>query len=718
MDTIGGRARGSVDTGQLLLVSLCLMGLVVAAFLAPVSAQVNLLDGNATGPGGGSGGGTSTAAESTEQPGSGGPGGSDGKPGPGTGPGTGGGEPIDGGGGDSRVLNGTRPVPIPGDEAPPIDGCGVLVEDRPVPGREVTVRVFQDLRPVSDTRVWFNDEFVGRTNATGSITARVPYERRLNVTVDSPANEPCEFYRRPYEGDRTRRVGGGQSPDIGSVTAGATAGLTGDRLYTVSEPFRQTQSDGGNSTGEYEVYGTATVRIEGRPYPGSTVVVNASIDGVPMRRANVTVDGQRVGRTNESGTYALTVPDSDTVTVAVTRGEYSGGVTVDVLQLSLQYTSDDPFVVPGERAEVTARLADEPARNATVRLDGRRLGTADANGTVGFRAPAQLSGSVTATTEYQTERVPIYGAFAGTILATVALLALSVLTTGATARYRGRATAKRVALGWTAVGGLFVAFAVWEWPGAAAVGALLALVALYRLRSALRSGAATTGSLLAGLVDALRRAVVHVVGGIERFADWTARGVRRFVAWLGTLPRSLSGLARRLAGWLRGLPAGVVAFLSRFSARRVAAAVAVVALLVGSAQFGGVYGFLGAAALVTLGLLAWWYRNRSPEESDTGGSEQVGSTVSSPAPQTTEATPSLRQLWRRLAKWVLPDAWRTSTPTEITQAAVDRGLPREPVESLADAFRDVEYGGEASLGYREQARAAFEALREAREEKR
>jgi hypothetical protein len=121
---------------------------------------------------------------------------------------------------------------------------------------------------------------------------------------------------------------------------------------------------------------------------------------------------------------------------------------------------------------------------------------------------------------------------------------------------------------------------------------------------------------------------------------------------------------------------------------------------------------------VTLGLFAWWYRNRSPEESDTGGSEQVGSTVSSPAPQTTEATPSLRQLWRRLAKWVLPDAWRTSTPTEITQAAVDRGLPREPVESLADAFRDVEYGGEASLGYREQARAAFEALREAREEKR
>lgn len=707
MDTTGDQADGGVDTGQLLLVTLCLFGLVVAAFLAPVSAQVNLLGGPASGPGGGSG--TPTAAQGTPQPGGGAPGGGAGKPVDGTGDGG-----RDGGGGGGRVLNGTSPVPIPGDEAPPVGGCGVLVEDRPVPGREITVRVFQDLRPVTDTRVWFNDEFVGRTNATGAITARVPYEQRLNVTVESPANEPCEFFRREYEDDQgTRAVSSGQSSESPAITAGPV--LTGDRLYAVRGPFGQAQRDGENSTGEYEVYGTATVRIEGRPYPGTTVVVNASIEDVPMRRANVTVNGQRVGQTNESGAYALTVPDTDSVTVEVARGDYRGGVTVDVLQLSLQYTATDPFVVPGERTQVTARLNDEPARNATVELDGRRLGTTDENGTVGFRAPAQLSGSVTATTTYQTERLPLYGAFIGTIVTAAGLLGLSLLTTGLTARYRGRAPARRLALGWMAIGALFVAFAVWEWVGAAVVGAIVALVLLYWLRSALRSGAATTGSLLAGLVDALRRAVVHVVSGIERLTDWTIRGVRRLVAWVGTLPRSLSGVARRLFGWLRGLPGQVVAFLGRFSARRVGVAVAVVALLVGAAQYRGAYGFLGALVVVTLGLFVWWYRRRTPAETETTESEQVASTTTSTLP-TANATPSLRELWRRLARWVLPDRWRTSTPTEVTQAAVDRGLPRAPVETLADAFRDVEYGGESSLGYREQVQAAFEAIRNARED--
>lgn len=700
VDRTADQADGGVDTGQLLLVTLCLIGLVVAAFLAPVSAQVNLLGGNASGSGGG--GGTPTGVQATDRPDSGEPG---------TAPASGSRTPQQRspGGDGGRVLNGTRPVPIPGDDGSPVSGCGVLVENKPVPGREISVRVYQDLRPAADTRVWFNDEFAGRTNATGSVTAQVPYERQLNVTVESSATDPCEFFRREYEDDRTRRVGNSAL----SNTVGSGPRSRSERLVAVRDPARQTQSGDGNSTGGYEVYGTATVRIDGRAYPGSTVVVTAAIDDVPMRQANVTVDGERVGRTNDSGAYALTVPDTDTVTVEVTRGEYTGGVTVDVLQLSLQFTAADPFVVPGDRTEVTARLDDAPARNGTVRLDGRELGTTGENGTVGFRAPVQLSGAVTATTEYQTERVPVYRAFAGTILTSAAVLVLSVVSTGLTARYRGLATAKRVAGGWAAISALFVAFAIWEWPGAAVGGGVLAVAVLYRLRSAILSGAEITGGLLAALLDMFRHAVVKIVGAIERLADWTGRAVRRLVAWIGTLPRSLSGLARRLGHCLRQLPGTILGVLGRFSARRVGAAIAIVAFLFAAAQVGGVYGFLGAAALVAVGLFGWWYWQRSSEEPET---EAPGSTVRSAPAQPSESVPTLRELWRRLARWVSPDSWRTSTPTEITQAAVDRGLPRAPVESLADAFRDVEYGGESSMTYREQAREAFEALKTARED--
>ena len=47
------------------------------------------------------------------------------------------------------------------------------------------------------------------------------------------------------------------------------------------------------------------------------------------------------------------------------------------------------------------------------------------------------------------------------------------------------------------------------------------------------------------------------------------------------------------------------------------------------------------------------------------------------------------------------------------RAAIERGLPREPVETLTQAFREVEYGAAPAQKRRESAREAFERLRAA-----
>jgi hypothetical protein len=57
---------------------------------------------------------------------------------------------------------------------------------------------------------------------------------------------------------------------------------------------------------------------------------------------------------------------------------------------------------------------------------------------------------------------------------------------------------------------------------------------------------------------------------------------------------------------------------------------------------------------------------------------------------------SLREAWDGLLGHTTLPAWRAAaaTPGEIATHAVEvDGLPREPVETLRDAYREVEYGG-------------------------
>jgi hypothetical protein len=77
-----------------------------------------------------------------------------------------------------------------------------------------------------------------------------------------------------------------------------------------------------------------------------------------------------------------------------------------------------------------------------------------------------------------------------------------------------------------------------------------------------------------------------------------------------------------------------------------------------------------------------------------------------------ESRLSVADAWGEMRRLVaIPDV-SARTPAEVARAAVDQGLPREPVMRLTDAFRDVTYGRADPDGLRETAAAALRSLRD------
>lgn len=682
---MGGASEGDagVDKRQLALVSVCTVAVVVAAFLAPPSAP--------SGPGiGGPESGSDDAmgaGEASER-----------------------GERWDGRGPteDDRVR---RPGGTPGargsgdgDRQRPSDrlqsqGCTVRLDSEPAPGRSLTVTVYRATEPARGTSVWFNDRFVGRTDGDGRVTGQVPYERQLDITVTRPGSEACQFYGSGGTGTASRSSLAERS---NAVVAGWVGQQSDDR------------PDSTNDTAQYQVPGEVRLAVLEEPYPGETVTLVASVSGVPMPGATVTVDGDRVGQTDSDGTYRLQVPDRDRVRVAVSRGEFSGTTTVNVLTLTVAIRPNEGLPAPGEPATVVARTGPTPATDATVSLDGRRLGTTGADGTVSLTLPVDGGGSVTAVTDRQRTTVPVLSVYAPTVGLAALLAGLGLVATARTALRRGTRPAARLGAELTTLVPAYGGLVVWELPGLAVGSLPLLAVVGYRFRAAVRSGGGSLVSAVVGLLDWLRRVALRVADVVAATADWGLVQLGRLARWLRSLPRSVSGLLGGLGAWLTGLPRRSVDRLGTLvTAPRAlggGAAVAVVALA--SAQW-GYRGGLGAAALVALALMIGLLRRSTGRTTTSTESDEtnVGTELSVPTGEKSDRTPTLRELWRQFARRIVPDGWRQRTPVEISHVAIERGLPAEPVETLTDAFRESEYGGGVTADRRELAVQAFESLR-------
>jgi len=706
----GGEAAG-VDRRQVALVALCLLGLVVAAFVAPVAPDASAFGSGDGGEGGGGGdGGDSGGAEA-----SGSSGGAGGGEGSGSGGGRGGDASGDGGG---RVISEDGdPIPVPGGDAPPTDGGGgVVIENEPVPGGTVRLSVYDDLKPADGVPVWFGDRFVGRTDPTGRVSGRTPYTRELNVTVRLPGAD-CEFFRRPYDT-------GADGDDRSSVRdASLDAGLGLDATVSGGSPAVRAQETAGNDTGTYAVGGSVTFSVLGDPYPGTNVTVAADVEGVPMRRAAVSVDGERVGRTNAEGRHDLAVPtDAEDVSVTVERGDFSGSTTVDVWLLDAAIVPQEGLPVPGEPALVTAAAGPAPAADARVTLDGTGLGIAGENGTVAFALPADPRGTVAVETERQSTTAPLWTAYAPTIAASALLLVVGVVAAAVAARVRDRSAARRVAAWWVAVATLFVGLAVGEGGGLLAAVGLVALGAAVSHRRAVGAGGRTVGERVRAFVAWARRTALAVADRVAAAIDALAGLSRRIAARFAALPLSVRGLTARLWGWTRALPGRARRSLAiRFTLRRAAVALVATGLLAALTARFGALGFLGGVVGLWVGVVA--YRRWAREDGDAGdgpaeGGRSTGAAGTSGAAGDANGRErrSIRALWRRFARWVRPRRWRQSTPGEVSRAAVERGLPERPVRALTDAFREVEYGDRNPDDEGERAREAFESIERERED--
>ena len=723
-----------VDRRQFLLVTFCLLAVFVAALLAPppVAPDVSIDAPEPTprpqesgGGAGGSGGGES-GDEATRDDG-----GSDG----------GTNEVVESENDDSSDVDGGNvvsddgdPIPIPGDDAPRTDGCGVLLEDEPIPGSETSVGVFEDTTPVEGVRVRFNGDPVGRTDDDGRVRGRVPYNRTLSVTVDTQTD--CEFYRRQWDsdadpGEASVRPAGevdtadsfpGNGPLVGSATASlkrsfrvVTSPFAGSA--TVESRHAQTQRTG-NATGAYAVRGEVELSVRGEPYPGSSLTVSASIEDVPVRGGTVSIDGSIVGETNASGLAAVTVPDGrETVTVTVRRGDFAGETTVDVRLLTATVRPGEGFPFPGEPAVVNASIDGEPAGDVPVSVAGQRVGTTAADGSLEFALPAIPAGSVVTSTERQSASVPVRGIYVPTLVNVLVVCLLGVATVGATRLWRGAST-RRVALAWGALAVADAALIVGELPGLGIALLGIGLVGVVYYRRRVRSGGERAAGTAVTAVMVVRRVALEITVALERVVDRLGDLLSR--AWARLT--SFETLAAWVGNAVRKVATTVWVYLTL---RRAGLALfALAELAVANARWGdeGLVASVAGFSLLAILVAVWRALRADPggmvaDDGDSGQAERVHSgRVRSNTDEAEEQLLSVRELWRTFARWVVPGAWRTQTPGEVARAAVDRGFPREPVEELTDAFRDVEYGSEPATTRRERAQAAFDQLRGTRED--
>ncbi|WP_254762278.1 DUF4129 domain-containing protein [Natrinema marinum] len=630
------------------------------------------------------------------------------------------------------IDRGDRDTEQPDPEA----ACVISLDRTPVPGGQVTATIHYEGEFLDDAPVWFEDRYVGRTDEYGRVTGTVPYVTKMEIRVGAGDDVTCRAGAGTASGAVAADASANGRPS--GTTASATAGTlvaaqAADGILT-TQSTAEDEDGAENATGSYEVTGEVEIDVRGDPYPGEEVTAEATIKGVPMRDATVSVDGTTFGRTDDDGTASVTVPDdgSERLELEVTRGDFSGTKRIDVLLLEARLRPGGLAPIPGSPGTVEAVIDGEPVANATVTVGGERAGTTGADGRLPVVLPRDPTTTVTVhtgdRTTNQTASVTLLSAYGG-------LAALTAVVVAGLAAFAHRTHGRR---GSVAVGG-----------AAAALLAVLVVEAFYGSWAGLAALAAVSllgFGLVAGRSDGERlrdRELPSIRGALDRFLTWLVdrtmwlvdrlevladRGRALAAAvrgWLRSLPRSASGLWARFADWLRTVPARVRSGLRRalvvartLPLRTAAVGLGAVALLVGGYVLDGFRG----AALVAGGLaVAGVIRYRSDEaeameaDEDRDDGEPAASKPIAETPNR-ERRRSFRELWRAFARRVSPGRWRTRTPGEIERRALSEGYPSEPVRELTTLFREVEYGGRPrSSERRDRAAAAYDEIEAERE---
>ncbi|WP_135851278.1 transglutaminase domain-containing protein [Halorussus salinus] len=286
----------------------------------------------------------------------------------------------------------------------------VRINRTPVPGATVEVTVTDDGDSAIGVPVAFNGKQVGRTDTEGTVTGRVPYAENLRIAVGERADD-----------DPTRLAGPPASvsdavlsladPPPRSFADVPTRSLTDPPPRSSSSPSRAVALAADNETNgtEYALATNASLAVSGDVATGSEVVVTATVEGVPVRNAEVRLGDEEVGTTNRKGRLRVELPQSPgNVTLAVSRGSVSGERTLSLPRLELAAEPQFPLALPGTQIEVSATYGGEPLTNATVAVAGTRKSTG-IDGAATASLPLQRQAEVVVTAEGQTRRATVSG---------------------------------------------------------------------------------------------------------------------------------------------------------------------------------------------------------------------------------------------------------------------------------------------------------------------
>jgi len=490
-------------------------------------------------------------------------------------------------------------------------------------------------------------------------------------------------------------------------------------------------SDDGNGTDGGDGY--YDVSLNRTAVPGFAVEVTVTHEGAPVEGQTVLFNGAPVGVTGTDGTVVAMVPETDELRIAIRRptginatgdrvsqpdpvtappggggsvpadgggSVASAGVAptdwaldaagqpeeenVTVVGVETDATvsvSGDPL--PGSEVTAVATVEDVTVSDAAVYLNGEQVGRTDGNGQVTVRLPQDAGNSTLVV-----ERGPIFGETELRIPSVdldvdtgLVALPFTDATVEVTADGEGVADVP------VAVDGSEVARTGPD--GTAAVGLPLAA-----------SATITTGLEGPGMEvtveGLLRNALLLLLGG------GLAIGIPVGVAYRrGYRPRDLGSALLALAG--RGRRA-----LGRLAAALRGALGRVSRTLLYLAEFA-----TGRESMASLQLaFAAWVRDRARQLGERlPGTEAEAPAELAESPGPPPDAPTVREAWDRfLAVLDLPEPEK-QTPGELATHGVEEAqLPPEPVKTLRDAFREVEYGDRSPADRNEQLLAAIERI--------
>jgi len=457
--------------------------------------------------------------------------------------------------------------------------------------------------------------------------------------------------------------------------------------------------------------------------PGQEMRVTVRSDGDPVSDAAVTVDGGRIGSTDENGVLETSAPFESSVNVSAS---YAGWTVSERVSLSTDLEVRPRSVDAQDgTVRVAALIGGRSVSDATVTVGGERVGETGENGVATVPVPTDgdaidvRRGAAEGATTIDADEVavPVQGAWFAPKLplgpatarvkmdgvpvrnAPVTVDGERVGTTDGDGKTRFQlpasdsATIGTVVRGESAsteLDGLVFALA---WSVLGALSALFGIVITYlRLFD----------------LQARRRHRQWLGDGLSLGNLWPSRLLSGLGAAVAGIPAALRRTVWTVAGLFGGLGGGV-GWLSQFGAT----------LRLPRFRVPSLPSMGGLSALSLLPSLDRGSRSidvdadagDAVDRNDAAGTipDEPGDDADDPAP-----TPTVRRAWHRLVDRLGVSRRETRTPGQIARRAIDAGYPDDAVDRLTAAFRDVEYGGRSESD--DRVRAAYEALDRIRSE--